>query len=236
LAGRFWQLRGSEAGSEIGDWCNTSTYQHLNAFTTDLELTRRFCAGCWQGQLAFGVRHAEVDLDTCLRAEQYFEAVDPDDDSAISGLANAISQFHGTGLTFGLWTKRPISSRVYLFGGLRGSVLWGEAANGGAATAAYANSDGFEHDAYVDVCVRDETMFIGEVQVGLQYECPLRCLPANAFFRVAFEYQNWSVSSPSNQVVAYREELNAIGVESIVTSSDVDMQLVGFNLGAGITW
>ena len=37
----------------------------------------------------------------------------------------------------------------------------------------------------------DDTLFIGEIQLGLEWNYGLCCLPANAFFRMALEYQRW---------------------------------------------
>ena len=38
----------------------------------------------------------------------------------------------------------------------------------------------------------DDNLFIGEIQLGLEWDYALRCMPANAFCRVALEYQRWS--------------------------------------------
>ena len=38
----------------------------------------------------------------------------------------------------------------------------------------------------------DDNLFIGEIQLGLEWDYALRCLPANAFFRAALEYQRWT--------------------------------------------
>ena len=40
-----------------------------------------------------------------------------------------------------------------------------------------------------------DDLFIGEVQAGIEWDFALRCLPAKAFFRTAFEYQYWDGSS-----------------------------------------
>jgi hypothetical protein len=236
LAGRFWKLSDSATSSDFGTWYDTSTFQRFNAFTTDLEITRQFCRGCWAGQVAFGVRHAELDFDSCLRADRVFDFVPLEDDPFVSGMAGASNQFQGTGLTFALLAKRPITSKAYLFCGLRGSVLWGEAVNTVSGSAMLATPDDLAFGSGEVAVGCDKTMFIGEVQVGLQYECPLRCVPANAFFRVAFEYQNWSVDSPYLEGVAVAEVDDVIGVAAGSISGDADMQLVGFNLGAGLTW
>ena len=34
-------------------------------------------------------------------------------------------------------------------------------------------------------------LFIGEVEAGVQWNAPLKCVPADAFFRVALDYQYW---------------------------------------------
>ena len=63
----------------------------------------------------------------------------------------------------------------------------------------------------------DDNLFIGEIQLGLEWDYALRCLPANAFCRVAVEYQRWTggtgLSPQSNSFagVEIDDELTTFG-------------------------
>jgi hypothetical protein len=66
----------------------------------------------------------------------------------------------------------------------------------------------------------------------------LKCLPANAFVRFAFEYQYWAtnnggeVGSVSGAGVIDGPVTFAAG--QVAGNTHIDM--VGFNIGTGLTW
>ena len=82
------------------------------------------------------------------------------------------------------------------------------------------------------------SLFIGELQVGGQWNLALKCVPANAFVRVAFEYQYWCVSNGG-----YAAALSfagptggPVGFAAGESSGDTHVNMVGFNIGTGLTW
>ncbi len=82
-------------------------------------------------------------------------------------------------------------------------------ANDSNYVATQANWVGADADAHRfdnSVASSNATLFIGEIQVGGQWNLPLKCMPANAFVRVAFEYQYWATSHSG-----YAEAISAAG-------------------------
>ena len=79
------------------DSCNA-----LEAYTVDLEITRRVCLNdCWM-QFSAGVRHAELQSDASLFGTALA------DDSQIFGFADSHRSSRGTGIVLGWYGRRPI--------------------------------------------------------------------------------------------------------------------------------
>ena len=132
---RYWHLRANEGsfdptlGSD-GEWdgpnCGTPDFGYtscndLEAYTVDLEITRRFCLhDCWM-QFSAGVRHAEIEQDASLIATALA------DDSVLFGFAGGHRQTRGTGLVLGWYGRKPIfpCSCVHWFYNFHWSALWG---------------------------------------------------------------------------------------------------------------
>ena len=101
---------------------------------------------------------------------------------------------------FGWYGRRPIfpCSCVHWFYNVHWSAVWGPtetAAETGVMLALTTNDpDAVAAAGSVNGAstVVDDNMFIGEIQLGLEWDYALRCLPANAFCRTAIEYQRWS--------------------------------------------
>ena len=85
-------------------------------------------------------------------------------------------------------------------------------------------------------------MFIGEIQLGLEWDYCLCCLPANAFFRVALEYQRWDGGPGFSQAdsfagVTIQQQVDPTSIVSTTASADEpQMDLFGFSIGTGLTW
>jgi hypothetical protein len=97
---------------------------------------------------------------------------------------------------------------------------------------------GAAHHADSAIASSDASLFIGEIQVGGQWNLPLKCVPANAFVRLAFEYQYWGTSNGG-----YATCFSAAGplggtgaIANGASSGDTHIQMVGFNIGTGLTW
>ncbi|MGD9724693.1 MAG: hypothetical protein AB7O59_20655 [Pirellulales bacterium] len=214
-------------------------FDNFRAYTVDLELQRRFYTGCWTGYGLFGVRYASVDNDRTLNATS-LRFVDPDSADILTSSSFASQQFSGAGITFGFWATRPIccDSPLKYFVANRYSFLWG---NGSAASQTTASivtvPDGFAAAANGAGATGQGDLFIAELQLGLQWEAQLKCFPGRAFVRSALEYQYWDsnvgLDTSANSFAAVDSGANA----SVTASAgDLLFDLIGFNLGVGITY
>jgi hypothetical protein len=253
---RYWHLQASEGQYDpslgsLNAWdafdCGVPdvgffTCSRLEAYTVDLELTRRFCINdCWM-QASFGVRHANIE------ANQSITGLALTDDGLLAGYARANRQSRGTGLLFGLYGRKPVfpCSCVSWFYNFRYSTLWGPTETSAESFASVqANDPDFTasaasvNGAYTVV---DDTLFIGEVQLGLEWNYALQCIPANTFCRFAIEYQRWDGGngfSAANSFAGITLD-GDVSSNSIVSTSGVaqepQMDLFGFAFSAGITW
>ena len=219
----------------------------FEAYYADLEVTRNFCLHGCKNQFSFGVRYANIE-----HHESVYGVVEIED-GLFHGGARANRRSDGTGLTFGLNGRKPLfcNSCAHWFYNARTSILWGCVHNE-AETWSEALSLNPSYDAEAlarngaSVAVEDD-LFIGEVQVGLQWDFAMRCLPAKSFFRLAFEYQYWDSSIGRATAGSY----SGIGVYDSVTDSIPDLvalstnyadapglkvDMYGFHVGTGFTW
>jgi hypothetical protein len=253
---RYWHLRASEGSYDpsIGGFGTWDDYDcgkpdvgffscsSLDAYTVDLELTRRFCLNdCWM-QAAIGVRHAELWNDDGITGLALT------DEGLLNGFSRANRNSRGTGILLGLYGRKPLfpCSCVSWFYNARWSALWGSTQTSVETFASvqstdpdYVASAASVNGAYTTV---DDTMFIGEIQLGLEWDYCLCCLPANAFFRVAVEYQRWDGGqgfSASNSFAGITE-MSDVDPTSIVSTSAISdepqLDLLGFTIGTGLTW
>jgi hypothetical protein len=84
-----------------------------------------------------------------------------------------------------------------------------------------------------------DDLFIGEIQVGIEWDFALRCLPAKAFFRTAFEYQYWDASTGSAASGSFaRVDVNSNTYQATTGSSapGLIVDFVGLSVGTGFTW
>ena len=132
---RYWSLQAGEAsydpafGSD-GEWdgpgCGIAnmgfnSQSQLDAYTVDLEITRRMCLhDCWM-QFSAGVRHAEIWQDESVSATGIT------DDSMMFAFGQANRNTRGTGILLGWYGRKPIfpCSCVHWFYNVRWSALWG---------------------------------------------------------------------------------------------------------------
>jgi hypothetical protein len=239
LVGRYWQLEAAEvAFGALSAGSGSIVQDRLDAYTVDLEVVRRFCHRDWKWDLGFGVRHAAFDRDLAVSPLSTLNA--GGGGATIIGTQFASSQFAGTGLTLGLGGRRPIrcgcASTLNLFWGLRGSVLWGDVDNWAEQTIGVSSGLGAITVSELAQSTLEDDMFIGEVQVGLQWEYCLQCLPATAFFRTAFEYQGWDANGGEARIDTFIDGSPLTTSVSSTSSSDAVMDLVGFSIGTGLTW
>jgi hypothetical protein len=85
----------------------------------------------------------------------------------------------------------------------------------------------------------DDDLFIAELQVGLEWDFALRCLPAKAFFRTAFEYQYWDASTGLTAAGSFAGVSGATEDFQVSTAADAPgliVDFVGLSIGTGFTW
>lgn len=247
---RYWHLNASESffdpsiGAD-GTWddydCgapNIGVFSstRLEAYTVDLEITRRFCLhDCWM-QGSFGVRHAEIEHGESLTGTALTS------DANLFGYAEAERYTRGTGIVLGWYGRKPLfpCSCVHWFYNLRWSALWGPtqtAVETGATVLATDANAGSINGASTSV---DDNLFISEIQLGLEWNYALRCMPANAFFRAAVEYQRWAGGIGYSEASSFAgievdDEFTEIGT-TFASAAAPELDLIGITLGTGLTW
>jgi hypothetical protein len=205
------------------------------AETLDVEVTRLLCLCDTQSIFTFGACYAQLNQSVGLYANQ-FEAGDFYSGSVLSGV-----EFAGAGLTSSLSGYKPVGCGNFnLFYGLRASILWdGNASNYVQTRADYESPvNGFSQAFNAARAGDSSNLFIGEIQLGGQWNFALKCLPAEAFIRLAFEYQYWAVNDSGDaRALSFAGPLNgAFAGVAAGRSSDAFVNLVGFSVGTGITW
>ena len=195
----------------------------------DLEATRLFCYGETQFQWAGGVCYGQFDQTASL------SVLVPGSGSFYNGWSMSKLAFHGVGLTTGLTALRPIGCKnLNLFCSVQTSLLWDNCAN----TELQVRSTYDDADASLDgVGQSNSSLFIGEVEVGLQWMAPLKCVPADAFFRVSFDYQYWNTTDAAgiNLAAGSGPEHGPVGY-AFGSTGNGSTNLVGFGISTGITW
>ena len=191
---RYWRMQEPTELNDLTtvDWRGADQQSSFRAETLDLEATRLFCWGETQMQWAFGVRYGEFEQASSVAAYQVCEGDD------YAGYASARHAFGGVGLTTALTGVRPIGCGNFsLFYSARASLLWDS--NAVTSVQTLATYDGADGSGAVGVngaaAGTKGNLFIGELEVGGQWNYALKCIPANAFVRAAFEYQYWGVTS-----------------------------------------
>lgn len=234
VVSRVWWLDAAEmehsiftGGSDVGYDFGTE----LDMYTIDLEVTRNFWYGCnGLGQATFGVRHARAERDGSL------DFVGETPDGMFSSMARFGQTFEGTGLTGSLTCLKPVwcGSCLHWFCGVRGSILWGDSA---IYSDTSAISDGAAGISARNTAVagRDDELFIGEVQLGLQVQQCLQCVPATVFLRTAFEFQTWSAPSGSTEALSFVGTGTSLLTTRAATDG-VDVNLFGFGIATGLNW
>jgi hypothetical protein len=239
IQGRYWRM--SESSDQyvpaIGEGILDGNTNNgiFKAETIDLEATRLFCWRDTTNLFSFGVRHGELDQSSLMTANQVYRG------SIYTGSAFSREEFAGTGLTAGLAGYKPIQCRNFcLFYSVRGSLLWDNnalnqvetrstiadvitGASGGSVNGAFDQSEA--------------SMFIGEIQVGAQWNFELVKNRSDAFIRFALEYQYWDTNDTGFAVAQswVTENGGATGTANAF-AGDSHVDLIGFTVATGFTW
>ena len=238
VRGRYWHLGDGTSGGEpfqippVGTDTGYLTHSQLDAYTIDLEATRVFC--CHRSKLtaAVGARYAYFEHDYCVAG---FGTAD---DDVLTGIGRTARNAYGTGVTFAVDGRRPLfcGSCAHLFFNLRGSVLWGTSRTGAETMSTVADPAGSAGSFNGALVADSDQLYIGEVQLGVEWNYPLQCLPAIAFFRVAAEYQYWDAGRGYAYATSFAEEVGVVAGVAEAAGGGLRMDLLGFALGAGFTW
>ncbi len=240
---RYWQLEGSvnqpprsnPAIADVGT--NFATRYDLNSvelYTFDLEAVRRFTPGVWKVDGILGARHASYNSFASSTTFGVFTT-----GNFINLLLSNGSSFDGTGLTTGLTGRRSIGNTcASLFVSGRGSYMWGHTDSFGrvAGTVASSPSAPLVGAATVTRNNADATANIVEMQLGVQWDFELRCIPATAFFRSAFECQYWKLNGPPTGGAGFGGTIGELTTNSFSSADLGEARLFGAVLGCGLNW
>lgn len=237
VIGRLWWLGDSDTNLTPATpfyLQNSTEKARLQAYTVDFEVYKRWC-NCYgdDRQFAIGFRYANWEASDL--AEAHGEA----SDDFFQVLAQTNREFDGPGLTLAYQGTKccDCCACVKLFFNLRGSVLWGNTLTQAQTTAWVFDPDlgGVANDFSTATAYSDDIAFIGEVQVGGQWEHQLACSCARVYLRAAFEYQYWSADS-GFAAAGSNAFTDDIDVTALATADDFQMNLVGFTIGTGLIW
>ena len=236
LIGRYWRLQTGgldpNPATLAGDGAVAANYFH--AETVDLEVTRLLASGPRDAQLrlSFGVRYAQLNEAAGLTLDE------TNDLGSFRSEVFSSHNFSGAGITMGLVGIRPVGCNgFHLFVDGRCSILWDGHENNYVSTLAeYFGDNTASHAANSAYAESTGNLFIGEIQIGGQWDLPLKCIPANAFVRLAFEYQYWCTGCSSGAEATSFAGPDPLVVASGKSIGDSHVDLVGFTIGTGLTW
>ena len=241
---RFWWM--DQCVSSQSDTISPTSFftidRELEAYTIDLELTRDVCVLGNEAMLSAGIRYGRVENGASAITNVNWNPIGAP--ALTSATATSLREFGGTGPTFAAQGTRQIRcSNFHVFWGARGSVLFGDGYVGAitSATAVDAVNGPSATQTNFGLAGGDGAAFLGELQLGLQYERQLACVPCTAFVRGAFEYQYWNTdynSSAASWSLAGVSTAGgpSYGAYSTAAASGLELDLIGFTVGTGLTW
>jgi hypothetical protein len=240
IQARYWEFDNTVSFSQIPAFTGGANHiqpfgggDTFDAYTIDLELTKQFCRGDWDLLGTFGARYADYDH---ARNNAVIGAVNGDlySLSSVQG-----ESFHGTGLTFSLSGLRPLKRKpcLALYVSARGSTLFGEVETLAETSSSFYGPSGNAGSVNGALASSDETLFMAEIQAGLQWSRCVRSFNGRMFARAVFEYQYWGADDPS--AVAYSESFsipaNSFG-SAYAEGGEHDFDLIGFSIATGFAW
>jgi len=250
IQGRYWEMDNSVAmydaiggfpgggfDPRFGILDRTAGSDRFETYTVDLEGTKDFGFLGWNLLGTLGARYAEFDHERSNSAIGRIET------GALNGISNNMyslgtlqeASFHGTGFTGSLTGLRPLGrSNFSLFASARNSTLWGTANSYAQADAAYDGFYGSETVSAANLVSARETLYITELQAGLQWSRNVRFLNGQMFARGAFEYQFWRADSGEASATATAGDFGVAGPTFVdVTGADLPPYLSGIGTTQG---
>jgi Legionella pneumophila major outer membrane protein precursor len=220
---RYWDFTSADAAVNEFDFVNQVEVEGasvVEAYTIDLEVTKRLCTPTWTFLGGLGARYAEI---------RHYEqlSVFDSDNFAVSHAAIG-RQTRGTGLTGMLEATRPFGNRgLSLYGNIRGSVLWGNTDANSSSQLTVVNS-GASSSIFSTNGV-DETLSIVETQVGVEWSHDLACCRGLVFARALVEYQIWTTDEdPLQDQSNFRDDFSN---RTINATSDTAFYGLAFTIG-----
>lgn len=235
---RYWRM--SEANNQftpaVDDSLSGENVDSLfKAETVDVEVTRMVYWRDTTNQVSVGFRYAQLEQSTNLSAVRQYGV--GQDLELFSGEAYSRNEVSGAGLTMGLAGYKPLNGRNFsLFYSARGSFIFDD----GAVNEVQTRADyvGFGSGGSVNGARAESnaSMFIGEIQVGTQWNFELVKNRADAFVRLALEYQYWATDNTGYVWAESFAPLDTAYGLATATSSETRVDLVGFTVATGFTW
>jgi hypothetical protein len=242
VVGRYWHMSGNNTQfpalapgvTPLPTFGTYNEFNRMQAYTIDVEGIRTFRPGNWILDLSVGARHASYNSDSQIET---FGVITTGNFANVA-LSNGCA-FDGTGVTYALGGRRRImDTHAHFFFTARGTRAEGESDSFGrsAGTVASSPSAPLVGAATVTRNDSDAVMNIGEFQVGVEWEYPLVCLPANFFFRTAYEYQYWNFEGRPTGGAGFGGTIGDLTTNSFASAGLGDMTLMGLSIGTGLTW
>jgi hypothetical protein len=229
---------------------------YLNAQTLDVELLTNFC---------FCGSELEIGLGACYAAMRrnqtalgYGEVGDFPAMTTLYGLAASADEIEGMGVTASIGGRVPVWQTICdpcnpcpqatcgIFWNARGSVLWADtSAFVRTETHAYTKALGAPASSYsrdtAFACSENDAIGIFGMQIGIDYQRCLTCVPARFFARTALESQYWGAGSVSATSESYAYLKGAPPLfggrsDAAATAQSGDLALLGISLGCGLTY
>jgi len=243
-----------------------SSASHYDIDALDLEFTQIFPLGHHRIDASFGVRMAELSLQSST-----IGYADVGNGVSVYGMAMAANEMRGIGFTGSVGgfihiqdllgpkaetrlnapgPKTPFQEWVMhwgLFYNIRATALWSETAvsvltdanavvKGNASAAAFSRNQA--------TAVGDERQITGnfDLQFGFEYEKKLEKLPTSLVMRIGFEYQRWSLGEVSatsrSQAFLSGNETEPFGggVRALADRNDSYLDLFGIAIAVGLSY
>ena len=238
---RYWRFDNSNGGGTItnptaGGNQGLFSANTLRLQTLDVEAIRRVCCCNHQVWLSGGFRYGQFVRNGIV------SGADVTGGNLYTGSAWTGTGFNGIGPTVALYGWRPIGCGGCwnLFYGGRVSYLWSDSGSAVAGTTAgVGNNLGGAATANASVgSGGNANAFIGEVNLGVQYNHALKCFPAIAFFRVAGEYQYWHLNNDFSAVSTSAAGITPNGgsLTTLASTGNSTLGLLGFGISTGFMW
>jgi hypothetical protein len=243
-----------------------SSASHYDIHSLDLEFTQIFPMGHHRIDASFGVRMAELSLQSSTVGY-----ADVGNGVSVYGMAMAANEMQGIGFTGSIGgfihiqdllgpkaearlgapgPKTPFQEWVMnwgLFYNIRGTALWSETAvsvltdanavvQGNTSAAAFSRNQA--------TAMGDERQITGnfELQFGFEYEKKLEKLPTSLVMRIGFEYQRWALgeveASSRSQAFLSGTETQPFGggVRALADRNDSYLDLFGIAVAVGLSY